>query len=119
RDKPLDFEPGTSWSYSNSGYVLLGYLVERISGGKYETFVRDNIFTPLGMKESGYDANAAVIPHRAAGYVAAGGRFENAGFINMTVPHGAGALYSTTEDLLTWEQGLFGGKLLRPASLEK
>jgi CubicO group peptidase (beta-lactamase class C family) len=119
RDKPLDFEPGSSWSYSNSGYVLLGYLLEKISGVKYETFVRDNIFTPLGMKESGYDSNAGVIPHRAAGYVSARGQFENAGFINMTVPHGAGGLYSTTEDLLKWEQGLFGGKLLRPASREK
>jgi CubicO group peptidase (beta-lactamase class C family) len=119
RDKPLDFEPGTSWSYSNSGFVLLSYLIEKISGTKYETFVRDNIFTPLGMKESGYDSNSGVIPHRAAGYVSAGGQFENAGFINMTVPQGAGGLYSTTEDLLKWEQGLFGGKLLRPASLEK
>jgi CubicO group peptidase (beta-lactamase class C family) len=119
RDKPLDFEPGTSWSYSNSGFVLLSYLVEKISGTKYETFVRDNIFTPLGMKESGYDSNSGVIPHRAAGYVSARGQFENAGYINMTVPQGAGGLYSTTEDLLKWEQGLFGGKLLRPASLEK
>ncbi|MFI5311149.1 MAG: serine hydrolase [Gemmatimonadales bacterium] len=119
RDKPLDFEPGSAWSYSNSGYVLLGYLVERISGVKYDAFVRDNILTPLGMKDSGYDSNSGVIPHRAAGYVASGGRFENAGFIHMSVPHGAGALYSTTEDLLKWEQGLFGGKVIQPASLAK
>jgi CubicO group peptidase (beta-lactamase class C family) len=119
RDKPLDFAPGTQWSYSNSGFVLLGYLVERISGVKYDAFVRDNIFTPLGMKDSGYDSNSGVIAHRAAGYVSTGGRFENAGFIHMSTPHGAGALYSTTEDLLKWEQGLFGGKVLQPASLAK
>ena len=119
RDRPLDFEPGTSWNYSNSGYVLLGYLIERISGVSYETFVRDNIFTPLGMKDSGYDSNTAIILHRAAGYVYAGNHFENSSFVHMTVPHGAGALYSTTEDLLKWVQGLFGGKLLQPASLDK
>jgi CubicO group peptidase (beta-lactamase class C family) len=119
RDKPLDFQPGEKWSYSNSGYVLLSYLVEKISGTKYDAFVRDNIFTPLGMKDSGYDSNSAVTPRRAAGYVFAGNQFQNAGFIHMSVPHGAGALYSTTEDLLKWEQGLFGGKLLKATSLEK
>ena len=118
RDKPLDFAPGEKWSYSNSGYVLLGYLIEKITGGSYEKFVRDNIFTPLGMRDSGYDSNAAVIAHRAAGYTRGKDGLENAGFINMTVPHAAGALYSTTEDLLKWEQGLFGGKLLSAASLK-
>src|ERR1700734_2019803 len=69
-------------------------------GESYETFVRENIFTPLGMKDSGYDSNSAVIPHRAAGYVFSKDRFENAGFVHMSVPQGAGALYSTTEDPL-------------------
>jgi CubicO group peptidase (beta-lactamase class C family) len=121
RGKPLDFEPGEKWNYSNSGYVLLTYLIEKITGGSYETFVRENIFMPLGMKDSGYDSNSAVISHRASGYVPVPGRnqFENAGFVHMTIPQGAGGLYSTTEDLLKWEQGLFGGKLLKAASLEK
>ncbi len=119
RDKPLDFQPGEKWNYSNSGFVLLGYLIEKITGGTYEKFVRDNIFIPLGMKDSGYDSNSAVIPRRASGYVNGRNGMENAGFVNMTIPHGAGALYSTTEDLLKWEQGLFGGKLLQPVSLEK
>ncbi len=119
RDKPLDFEPGDKMQYSNSGYVLLGHLIEKITGDSYEKFVRLNIFLFLGMKDSGYDSNSAIIPHRASGYVRAGDRFENAGFIHMSVPHGAGALYSTTEDLLKWEQGLFGGKLLRAESLQK
>src|ERR1039457_7126211 len=81
RDKPLDFEPGEKWQYSNSGYVLLGHLIEKITGESYEKFVRENIFTPLGMKDSGYDSNSAVIPHRASGYVQVGDGFENAGFI--------------------------------------
>jgi len=119
RDKPLDFQPGEKWSYSNSGYVLLSYLIEKISGEKYEKFVRDNLFTPLGMKDSGYDSNSAVIARRASGYVPSSNGFQNAGFIHMSIPQGAGALYSTTEDLLKWEQGLFGGKVLKAASLEK
>jgi CubicO group peptidase (beta-lactamase class C family) len=119
RDKPLDFQPGEKWSYSNSGYVLLGYLIEKISGESYERFVQENIFTPLGMKDSGYDSNSAIIPHRAAGYAPGPNGPVNAGFINMTVPFSAGALYSTTEDLLLWEHGLFGGKLLSSASLQK
>jgi CubicO group peptidase (beta-lactamase class C family) len=119
RDKPLDFEPGERWQYSNSGYVLLGHLIEKITGDSYEKFVKENIFTPLGMKDSGYDSNSAVIPHRASGYVSGKNGFENAGFSHMSIPHGAGALYSTTEDLLKWEHGLFGGKLLKAGSLQK
>jgi CubicO group peptidase (beta-lactamase class C family) len=119
RDKPLDFEPGEKWNYSNSGYVLLGYLIERVSGQTYEKFVQDNLFTPLGMKDSGYDSNSAVIARRAAGYSPSPNGTVNAGFIHMSVPFAAGALYSTTEDLLRWEQGLFGGKLLSTASLQK
>jgi CubicO group peptidase (beta-lactamase class C family) len=118
RDKPLDFAPGEKWSYSNSGYLLLGYLIEKITGGSYEKFVRENIFTPLGMRDSGYDSNSAVIAHRAAGYTLGKDGLENAGFVHMTVPQAAGSLYSTTEDLLKWEQGLFGGKLLSAASLK-
>jgi CubicO group peptidase (beta-lactamase class C family) len=119
RDKPLDFAPGEQFSYSNSGYVLLGYLIEKIAGESYEKFVRENIFTPLGMSDSGYDSNSAIIPRRASGYALGPGGYENAGFIHMSIPLSAGALYSSTEDLLKWEQGLFGGKVLKPASLEK
>ena len=119
RDKPLDFQPGEKMSYSNSGYVLLGYLIEKISGESYEKFVQENIFTRLGMKDSGYDSNSAIILHRAAGYAPGPDGPIHAGFINMTVPLSAGALYSTTEDLLRWEQGLFGGKVLSPSSLQK
>jgi len=119
RDKPLDFQPGEKWSYSNSGYVLLGYLLEKASGESYEKFVQENIFGPLGMKDSGYDSNSAIIPRRAAGYARVKDQTENAGFIHMSIPFSAGALYSTTEDLLRWERGLFGGKLLSAVSLAK
>jgi CubicO group peptidase (beta-lactamase class C family) len=119
RDKPLDFFPGEKMSYSNSGYVLLGYVIEKVSGGSYEQFVQDNIFTPLEMKDSGYDSNSAIIARRAAGYAPSPKGPVNAGYIHMSIPHAAGALYSTTEDLLRWEQGLFGGKIVSAASLQK
>ena len=119
RDKPLEFQPGEKWNYSNYGYVLLGYLIEKISGQSYSDFVQQNIFTPLGMKDSGYDSNSAIIMHRASGYTQSPGGPVNAGFIHMSIPFSAGALYSTAEDLLRWEEGLFGGKLLSAASLQK
>lgn len=119
RDKPLEFEPGTKWNYSNSGYVLLGYLLEKISGQSYSDFVQHNILTPLGMKDSGYDSNSAIIAHRAAGYAPGKNGSANAGFVDMSIPFSAGALYSTTEDLLRWEQGLFGGKVLKAESLAR
>ena len=119
RDKPLDFVPGEKMSYSNSGYLVLGHVIERVTGASYEKFVTDNIFTPLGMKDSGYDSNKTVIARRAAGYMPSPAGPVNAGFVHMSVPHAAGALYSTTGDLLRWEQGLFGGKVITPASLAK
>jgi len=119
RDKPLDFQPGEKMSYSNSGYLVLGHLIETLTGGSYERFVTDNIFTPLAMKDSGYDSNKAILARRAAGYMPSTDGPVNAGFIHMSIPHAAGALYSTTEDLLRWEQGLFGGKVISPASLVK
>jgi CubicO group peptidase (beta-lactamase class C family) len=119
RDKPLDFDPGAKWSYSNSGYILLGYLIEKISGQKYGDFVQANIFKPLGMVDSGYDSNAAIIQNRASGYIPESGGFLNAHYIDMTIPFSAGALYSTTDDLLRWERGVFGGKLLSPELAKK
>jgi CubicO group peptidase (beta-lactamase class C family) len=119
RDKPLDFQPGEKWSYSNSGYVLLGYLVEKISGQSYQDFLQQNIFTPLNMKDSGYDSNSAIIEHRASGYTPGPKGPVNASYLDMTIPFSAGALYSTTEDLLRWEQGLFSGKVVSAASLKK
>lgn len=119
RDKPLEFQPGEKFNYSNSGYVLLGYVIEKISGQSYASFVEQNIFGPLGMKDSGTDSNAAIIPNRASGYEPDPKGPKNAGFVHMSIPYAAGALYSTTGDLLRWEQGLFGGKLLKPESLKK
>ena len=120
RDRPLDFGPGEQYRYSNSGYVVLGDIIERVSGQTYEAFVTENIFKPLGMNDSGYDSNSAIIKRRASGYTRLPtGRVVNATYIHMSIPHAAGALYSTTHDLLKWEQALFAGKIISKASLER
>lgn len=117
RDRPLDFQPGQGWSYSNSGYILLTAIVERASGQSYTAFVSANLLQPLGMADSGYDTYAEVLPHRASGYTPTSTGYANADYVDMSIPQGAGGLYSTTRDLLKWEQGLFSGGLLRPESL--
>jgi CubicO group peptidase (beta-lactamase class C family) len=119
RDKPLNFPPGERMEYSNSGYVVLGTIIEATSGLSYKDFVQQNIFTPLNMSDSGYDSNLAVIPRRAAGYSATGYGFVNAPYIDMSIPYSAGGLYSTTRDLLRWEQALFGGKVISAGSLAR
>jgi CubicO group peptidase (beta-lactamase class C family) len=115
--KPLDFQPGEKWSYSNSGFILLTAVVEKASGQKYAVFLTEHLFKPLGMADTGYDSHAAIIPHRAAGYTPGRNGPVNADYLEMDIPQGAGGLYSTTHDLLKWQTGLYGGKLLKPASL--
>ncbi|TFW31962.1 serine hydrolase [Massilia horti] len=119
RDKPLEFTPGERFKYSSSGYVLLGYLIEKISNQSYEQFLQDAIFTPLGMKNSGYDRNATVMAHRASGYTMTKAGVENSQYTDMSLPYAAGALYSTTQDLLRWQRALYGGKFLSPQSLKR
>lgn len=118
RDKPLDFAPGERFKYSNSGYVLLGYIIERVTGQKYETVVSEKIFAPLGMKDSGYDHPSTVLTNRAAGYSRQDGVLVNCVHFEMDTPHAAGALYSTVEDLLLWDQALYTEKLVPAARLE-
>jgi len=119
RDKPLEFEPGSQFSYSNSGFILLAYLIERMSGQSYSDFLQERILKPLGMKDSGVESNGPVVKNRASGYADGDDGLVNAAYLSMPSSIGSGALYSTTEDLLRWTRGLFGGKLLKAASLEK
>lgn len=118
RDSPLDFQPGEGRKYSNSGYVLLTAVIEKASGKTYADFLSETLFQPLGMRDTGYDRNATILPRRASGYTPTAGGVINAEHWDMSIPQGAGGLYSTSHDLLKWEQGLFGGRVLRPASLE-
>jgi CubicO group peptidase (beta-lactamase class C family) len=119
RDVPLNFQPGEQWSYTNLGYIVLGYLLEKISGEPYEEFVHQNIFKPMGMNDSGLMSFVTIIPRRANGYWPGGNGIENAERWDPKIGFSAGALYSTTGDLLRWERGLLGGRLLTPASLLK
>lgn len=123
RQDPLyDFAPGTMWHYSNSNYALLGAVIERVSGQTYAEFMKATIFDRLGMVDTAVDDNGAIAPRRASGYGLADGRlgaFRHAGHLDMSVPYAAGAIRSTVEDLVRWNAGLHGGRLLSSASLRQ
>ena len=119
KDKPLDFHPGDRYQYSNSGYMLLGYIIEKISGKNYETFLKENIFAPLSMKDSGYDKAGTVLKNRASGYRLVENKLINSDYIDMSFPAASGALYSTANDLHKWDQALYSEKLISKESLAK
>jgi CubicO group peptidase (beta-lactamase class C family) len=118
RDLPLEFEPGSRFRYSNSNYILLAYVIEQVAGSTYGEFLRQRIFEPLGMNDTGYDHNDPALPEMARGYAfeADSGELREASYIDMTVPGGAGGLYSTVRNLLIWHQALTDDRLLTPAS---
>jgi D-alanyl-D-alanine carboxypeptidase len=116
--KTQDFEPGTDWSYSNSAYFILGGVVEKASGEALAQVFKARMFTPIGMAYSALDDETEIVAARARGYSgAAPGKFTNAPFISMSIPGGAGSVRSTAGDLVKWNAALFGGKVLKPASL--
>jgi len=119
-NRPLDFRPGTKWNYSNTGYIVLGMLIEKLSGQSYADFLRHNIFQPLGMTDSGYDSAPEILKSRASGYDINHGHVTNADFIDMSVPFSAGGIYSTVEDIFRWSEALaHPGKLLREDSVRQ
>jgi len=118
-DLPLDFEPGEKFSYSNSGYIVLGYIIEKVTGESYEDVLKEKIFEPLGMKNSGYDHTEVIIPKRASGYDKVGTDYFNTSYLDMSVPYSAGSIYSTVEDLYLWDQALYTEKLLSKNYLDK
>jgi len=119
KDLPLEFEPGSSYKYDNSGYFLLGAIIEKVSGKAYDVFLHDNIFVPLGMHDTGYDRSNVVLKNRASGYTRGPGGLENAAYLDMGQPYAAGSLYSTVDDLLIWDQALYTEKLVKAASLDQ
>ena len=118
RDAPLSFVPGSDWNYSNSGYIVLGILIEKLSGLSYAEFVRQELLAPLGMRDSGVATGDAEVPGLASDQLCNDSSPVPACVIHMSVPYSAGALYSTTGDLLKWQRGLYGGKVLSAASLK-
>src|SRR4051812_37064486 len=119
KDQPMPFAPGTRWAYNNSGYVLLGAIIEQLSGLSYAQFMQQRIFEPLGMRQSYYDRTPQIIPKRADGYQKGADGYTNAEYLSMTQPYAAGALASTVDDLARWDRALVSGTLLQPATLAR
>ncbi len=116
-NEPFDFKPGDKWLYDNSGYFLLGMIIEKLSGKTYGQYLKDELFTPLGLKSTIYCDQAPLIKHRAQGYAPQpGGGFINAEPLSMTQPYAAGSLCSTVNDLAAWTLALSSGKVVSPAS---
>jgi CubicO group peptidase (beta-lactamase class C family) len=116
--RPLSSAPGDVFRYSNQSYYVLGHLVEKISGERFEIFLQENILAPAGMKDSGFDS-ASVLTRRANMYDASRSGLVNSYPLDRIVPNTASGMYSTTEDLLRWQLALFGGTIVSSESLQK
>lgn len=116
KDKPLVFEPGTKFAYSNSNYILLTYIIEKASGKPYGTFIKENILAPLGMKDTGRDDSTLILKDRATGYCIKDTSLQLADHLDMTWAQGSGGLYSTVDDLYLFDQALYTKKLLNQKS---
>jgi CubicO group peptidase (beta-lactamase class C family) len=108
----LEFEPGTRFHYDNSGYFILGAILEHVTGKPYDLLLKESILDPLGMNDTGYDRHAQLISKRAGGYQRGLGEVENAPYLEMALPYAAGSLYSTVDDLYKWDQALYTNRLL-------
>ncbi len=118
-NRPLEFTPGTNFRYSNSGYILLGMIIEAVSGQSYEAYLHHEILKPSGMYNSGYARREAGLPERADGYTLEEQNLVDALPVHFSMLHTAGALYSTVEDMLRWDRALFTDKILSPVSIDK
>lgn len=114
----LEFAPGTAWNYNNTGYFILGYIIEKVSGQSYSTYLQDHFFTPLQLKNTLYGDDRRILKHRAIGYQKNGNEFAHADYLSMTQPYAAGSLMSTTGDLFTWHKALHAGKIISASSLK-
>lgn len=121
KNLPLEFEPGSKFKYCDSGYLLLTYIIEKVSGLSYSKFLDKNIFKTLGMNNTGFDDNQLIIKNRASGYSThkESNEIINAEYIDMSVPQGAGGLYSTVLDLYKWDRSFYSNILLSKESKEK
>jgi CubicO group peptidase (beta-lactamase class C family) len=118
KNDPYDFAPGKKWSYNNSGYFLLGYIIEKVSGQSYAEYLKKQFFEPLGMANTGVHHWNDILEHEAHGYSYEGGKFKKAKNWDMSRAGAAGALYSTVADLYRWNEAVFSGKVLSDASLK-
>lgn len=119
KNEPVDFQPGEQWEYNNSGYIVLGYIIEKVSGITYEDFIQERIFDPLGMKNSYYGDKSRIIKNRASGYQPSEQGFRNATQISMTIPYAAGSLMSCVDDMLLWHKAVRDNTLISANSKAK
>lgn len=119
KDEPLDFAPGEKFRYNNSGYILLGYIIEKVSGKTYPEYIKENIFKVLNMKDSGYVDHDTVLKNRASGYNVTDEGLINATYLVINNQSAAGALYSTLEDLYIWDRALYTEELVSKGTLKK
>ena len=110
-DEPLDFEPGSQFAYSNSGYYLLGVIIETVTGRSYASALQEVILDPLGLDATTYDPFPEIVPQMAHGYMSSGSDYVSAPYIDTSVPYAAGMLISTARDLFTWTEALHGGEV--------
>lgn len=115
----LEFKPGSKWNYNNTGYIILGYIIEKLSGKTYEEYVHQHLFAPAGMNNSFYGSEAKIIRNRAKGYERENNVLQNSDYISMTLPYAAGSLLSTVEDLWKWNKALYSYKLIKKESVDK
>lgn len=113
-----DFSPGTKYTYSNSGYFILGYIIEKVSGQSYSNYI-DNMVKKIGLKNTGVDRLDSIMPNRAYGYVTSPNGYKNAPFISMEFPFSAGAIFSTVDEIYQWQKALFSGKVVSESLLKK
>jgi CubicO group peptidase (beta-lactamase class C family) len=119
KELPLDFQPGSGWQYSNSGYVLLGKIIENVSNQSYDVFLHENILQPLGMNNTGYSYGHLIIKNRASGYSYENFQAINAPYWDVSLYYSSGGLYSTVGDLYKWDQAFYGNELVSKETLDR
>ena len=119
KNESVDFQPGEKFDYNNSGYVILGYIIELVSGKTYEDFIRENIFEKARMSHSRYATETAVVDKRAYGYQKKAEGYLNKSRISFNIPFSSGSLMSTTEDMLKWQNALNQNLLLGANIIKK
>jgi len=119
KDQPMDFEPGTKYQYDNSGYILLGYIIEKASGETYENYLMKHILKPLGLEHTSYEHSKDIVKNRVEGYSKADSGYINSSYLSMTQPYAAGSLLSTVDDLYTWTKGVRSGRIIKPGTFAK
>ena len=119
KNEQMEFDPGTQFNYNNSGYIVLGHIIEVVSGQSYEDFIQTNIFDKIGMNNSYYGSMTRLIPNRARGYSKTETGYRNADYLSLTLPYAAGSIMSTTADLLKWQNAISANTLIKKSSLEK